>query len=230
MKLDRTDGRVLALGVVGVLAAATVARVGSAARAPKGTPTHLNAFAVHHLMTENDGGYTMPQRIPSVEYPHARRWMNWGGFKKGPGGALVLSKRGWEMMQRHGFHRKGYWGPALPEPRWMAKKVEAPRRTLAQLLATLPGRSGSRALSARAREQMPPSDFVFPKTRRYPISDRDHGKKALTMATWSATSRRDLPAVKRAVFARYPGLRSWWNNTPWVREHPQQAARGRRAA
>ena len=96
--------------------------------------------------------------------------------------------------------------------------------------ATVLGRSGSRALSARAREQMSRGEFVFPKTRRYPIFDRAHGKKALTMATWSDSSRRDLPAVKRAVFARYPGLRSWWNDTPWVRERPQQAARRRRAA
>lgn len=87
----------------------------------------------------------------------------------------------------------------------------------------------SNALSKAQRARLPKSDFAIPQRRKYPIQDRRHGELALTYATWSATSRKDLPKVKRAVFARYPSLRRWWNNTDWVKANPQQRV-ARRAA
>ena len=88
----------------------------------------------------------------------------------------------------------------------------------------------SHKLSAKQRLALPLSDFVFPGDRRYPIYDKKHGELALTMATWTATSRKDLPKVKKAVFARYPSLIRWWNNGDYVKSHPSQAWRQRRKA
>jgi len=88
----------------------------------------------------------------------------------------------------------------------------------------------SHKLSAKKRLALPLSDFVFPGDRRYPIYDKKHGELALTMATWTATSRKDLPKVKKAVFARYPSLIRWWNNSDYVKSHPRQAWRQRRKA
>jgi hypothetical protein len=88
----------------------------------------------------------------------------------------------------------------------------------------------SHKLSAKQRLALPLSDFVFPGDRRYPIYDKKHGELALTMATWTATSRKDLPKVKKAVFARYPSLIRWWNNSDYVKSHPRQVWRQRRKA
>ena len=89
----------------------------------------------------------------------------------------------------------------------------------------------SHALSKTKRASLSARDFALPKQRKYPIYDKKHGQLALTYATWSKTSRKDLPKVKRAVFARYPSLRRWWNSTDYVQQHPKQRARiSRRAA
>ena len=88
----------------------------------------------------------------------------------------------------------------------------------------------SHALSKKKRASLSAKDFALPKQRKYPINDKEHGRLALTYATWSKTSRKDLPEVKRAVFARYPSLRRWWNNSDYVKAHPKQRVQIRRAA
>lgn len=90
---------------------------------------------------------------------------------------------------------------------------------------------GSRSkLTKQERAALPASDFVFPRRRAYPIPNLEHGRLALTMATWTDKGIRDLPKIKKVVFARYPSLISWWNDRPWVATRPQQRVTWRKAA
>ena len=69
------------------------------------------------------------------------------------------------------------------------------------------------------REFLPASDFVFPEDRSYPISDERHGQLALTYVA-APSNRMKRYRVMQAVFARYPDLRAWWNETPAGRHDP----------
>jgi hypothetical protein len=59
-------------------------------------------------------------------------------------------------------------------------------------------------LTAKTRNALPSSDFVFPGKRKYPIQDRSHAANARARAADKS------PAVKQAVDAavsrRYPGM------------------------
>lgn len=57
-------------------------------------------------------------------------------------------------------------------------------------------------LTARARKQIDPSDFVFPKDKRYPIHDRAHASNALARSA----GKPEASTVKSKVCARYPDL------------------------
>ena len=85
----------------------------------------------------------------------------------------------------------------------------------------------SRALTTAQRARMPKSDYVFPSRApavgAYPINDLYHARLAIQLAQLSPKGRRDLPKVKKAVFARYPSLIDWWNE-----HHPDQKWRGKR--
>ena len=78
------------------------------------------------------------------------------------------------------------------------------------------------ALTEISRARLADLDFAVVefsrghKVRKYPIHDRRHGQIALTyvMSPSNASYREE---VKRAVFARYPGLRGWWNSTAWAK-------------
>ena len=81
-------------------------------------------------------------------------------------------------------------------------------------------------LTEEEREDLPARDFVFPKTRRYPINDLYHARKALQMMQWNKVSKEDIPEVKKKVFARYPSLIKWWN-----KHHPEDKwTKGRKGA
>ena len=57
-------------------------------------------------------------------------------------------------------------------------------------------------LSTKARNALPSSAFVFPKTRRYPIHDKSHARNALARSSGKSEEGK----VRAAVNRRYPGL------------------------
>lgn len=92
----------------------------------------------------------------------------------------------------------------------------------------VPFKKKSRKLTKRMRAALPDSDFCDIYTRKdgserraFPINDKYHGRLALQYATWPNNARK-RQKVKRCVFARYPSLIEWWNNTPWVQDHPEE--------
>ncbi|WP_273845405.1 hypothetical protein [Rubrobacter calidifluminis] len=60
-------------------------------------------------------------------------------------------------------------------------------------------------LSYRQRKKLPPSAFVFPKEKRYPIHDKAHARNALARVAQHGTPAEQA-AVKKAVYSRYPEL------------------------
>lgn len=58
-------------------------------------------------------------------------------------------------------------------------------------------------LSTAERNALPPSAFVFPGKREYPIHDRGHAIDALARSQ----GKPEAAAVKAAVYKRYPDLR-----------------------
>lgn len=58
-------------------------------------------------------------------------------------------------------------------------------------------------LNAKARKHIAPSNFVFPKDKRYPIHDISHARNALARSS----GKPEEAAVKKAVYAKYPSLK-----------------------
>lgn len=59
-------------------------------------------------------------------------------------------------------------------------------------------------LTASTRNALSASDFVFPKTRKFPIQDASHARNALSRA--GAKGGSVQAAVKRKVHRKYPGI------------------------
>jgi hypothetical protein len=57
-------------------------------------------------------------------------------------------------------------------------------------------------LTAKSRKALPAGEFVFPRTRRYPIQDKGHARAALAYSSGTAAA----PKVRAAVAARYPSI------------------------
>jgi hypothetical protein len=57
-------------------------------------------------------------------------------------------------------------------------------------------------LTYEARKELPKGDFVFPKTRRYPIEDAAHARDALARSSGKPEHATVLAAVKR----KYPEI------------------------
>lgn len=57
-------------------------------------------------------------------------------------------------------------------------------------------------LSSKERDNLPASDFVFPKTKGYPIADLAHARNALARSS----GKPEEAKVKAAVYAKYPQL------------------------
>lgn len=91
-------------------------------------------------------------------------------------------------------------------------------RTVIPSHASAP-RAGRAAGRAVDRSTLPASDFVFPQDQSYPIPDRRHGQLALTYVA-APSNRMKRYRVMRAVFARYPDLRAWWNETSTGKHDP----------
>jgi len=52
-------------------------------------------------------------------------------------------------------------------------------------------------LTTAKRESLPKGDFVFPKTRRYPIEDAAHARDALARSSGKTENAAVVAAVKR---------------------------------
>lgn len=57
-------------------------------------------------------------------------------------------------------------------------------------------------LTTAARNALPPTAFVFPKDRRYPIHDAAHARDALARSS----GKPEEAAVRAAVKRRYPNM------------------------
>lgn len=60
-------------------------------------------------------------------------------------------------------------------------------------------------LSTSKRNDLPDSDFVFPKDRRYPINDIEHARNALARVSQHG-SPDEKSKVKAAVKRKYPSI------------------------
>ena len=57
-------------------------------------------------------------------------------------------------------------------------------------------------LTTAKRESLPTGDFVFPKTRRYPIEDAAHARDALARSSGKPEHAEVVAAVRR----KYPEI------------------------
>jgi hypothetical protein len=57
-------------------------------------------------------------------------------------------------------------------------------------------------LTHAEREDLPKGDFVFPKTRRYPIEDAAHARDALARSS----GKPEHAAVRAAVKRKFPEI------------------------
>ena len=60
-------------------------------------------------------------------------------------------------------------------------------------------------LTAKQRDSLKDSDFVFPKTRQYPIPDEDHARNALARVSQFGTEN-EKAAVHAAVNRKFPKI------------------------
>lgn len=91
------------------------------------------------------------------------------------------------------------------------------------LREALDGLSESK-LSAEARKNLSPGDFVFPDERRYPIHDENHARSALSMVARHG-SDDEKAKVRAAVKAKYPDIGLEEADT--VADLPQTMFRGK---
>ena len=62
------------------------------------------------------------------------------------------------------------------------------------------------AITAKKRHSLPASDFVFPKTKGYPVDTERRAKAALSYGARNLSSG-DLAKVRRKVHTRFPGIK-----------------------
>jgi hypothetical protein len=61
-------------------------------------------------------------------------------------------------------------------------------------------------LKAKSRKRLKGTQFVYPKTRSYPIHDKAHAKAALRLGAQSRT-KGSISTIRRKVYKKYPSLR-----------------------
>ena len=66
----------------------------------------------------------------------------------------------------------------------------------------IPGVNRMAKLTHAEREDLPKGDFVYPKTRRYPIEDAAHARDALARSSGKPEHATVVAAVKR----KYPEI------------------------
>lgn len=62
-------------------------------------------------------------------------------------------------------------------------------------------------LSYESRKELPKKDFVFKKSRSYPIEDRSHARNALSRVSQFG-SPSEKAKVRREVHEKYPGIKT----------------------
>jgi len=62
-----------------------------------------------------------------------------------------------------------------------------------------------RKLTSQARKNLPKSDFVFKKEKRYPIEDKAHARNALSRVSQNGSSS-EKAKVRAAVHSKYPDI------------------------
>lgn len=60
-------------------------------------------------------------------------------------------------------------------------------------------------LTSRERNQLPSSDFIYPKERKYPIEDASHARNALARVSQHGSSSQKSK-VRASVHRKYPGI------------------------
>lgn len=60
--------------------------------------------------------------------------------------------------------------------------------------------------TAQGRKQTRSSNFVYPRTRDYPIHDKAHARAALRLGAQKRT-KGDPATIRRRVYAKYPSLK-----------------------
>jgi len=65
-------------------------------------------------------------------------------------------------------------------------------------------------LTYEERKELPQGEFVFPKTRRYPIEDAAHARDALARSSGSRNTQRSLRRSSGSI------RRSMWRNEKWT--------------
>lgn len=61
-------------------------------------------------------------------------------------------------------------------------------------------------LTYQQRKRLPAKEFVFPKSRKYPINDISHARNALARVSAYGTPSQKA-AVKRAVYKKFKKLK-----------------------
>ena len=61
-------------------------------------------------------------------------------------------------------------------------------------------------LSYGERKNLPSSDFVEPKARKYPIEDKSHARNALARVAQHGTAK-EKSMVRTAVHRKYSGIK-----------------------
>lgn len=98
---------------------------------------------------------------------------------------------------------------------WMdeTKKLKGskhPIKALPERVKTAAFREGfekeAKKLTARGRKRISEGNFVFPKTRRYPIHDISHARNALARVSQFGNPAEQAE-VRSAVYNKYPSLK-----------------------
>jgi hypothetical protein len=88
----------------------------SEARAPKGTPTSLNIWAMFESLEKGRG--VIPDHVPPTDVTHLRRCLQAGFLERGASGGFVPTQKGIEAMEKELSFRMAR-DPGYQRPAWM---------------------------------------------------------------------------------------------------------------
>lgn len=181
------------------------------------------------------GGYQGSGHLNKPEmvfdsFEDAEEWLgSWPEESVNEAQGMDLLDRAKEYMRHSDMQSGGAWAVSFrdvkdflkenPKSSWKELKAmmdEAQKEELMDadhMVDRLPGEDvdesseiQEKKLTYSQRKALPASDFVFPKTKKYPINDIAHGRNALARVSADGTPS-EKKAVKAAVYARYPSLK-----------------------
>lgn len=108
------------------------------------------------------------------------------------------------------MHAKGKMPLGMP-PKGMPKGGEMMTAKERKEAALAMGRHAKKSrktklLTSAARKALPPTAFVFPKARKYPIHDISHARNALARVSANGTPA-EKAKVMTAVHKKFPSLK-----------------------